>query len=110
MKIVQEFDRFDEYQRRGNDEFKAGIIDMATGIQGAAQSIAPVDSGFMRDHIFLHSENYPEVTVESEANYSGYVESGTVDSPAQPFMRPAYEQSRLSSLARLEARINRALS
>lgn len=110
MKVVVVEDRLDEVQKKAPDELRSGVIDMAAGMQAAAQSVAPVDTGYMRSHIMLHTTRYPEVTIESEADYSGYVEFGTRYMSAQPFMRPAYEQSRLPSIQRLEDRIANALS
>lgn len=61
--------------------------------QERAKSIAPVRTSFMRDNInvFPVEKKTDEVigTVESEADYSSYVEFGTKKMAAEPFMRPA---------------------
>lgn len=54
-----------------------------------AKQLAPVDTGFMRDHIKVVEDNRG-LSVVSEAPYSIYVEFGTVNSDAQPFFLPAF--------------------
>lgn len=49
-----------------------------------AKAFAPVDTGYMRDHIEKTKSG-----VVSRAPYSSYVEYGTYKMRAQPFMRPA---------------------
>lgn len=51
------------------------------------QSIAPVDTGFMRDHI-IDRDVADGSQIESEATYSGFPEYGTSRMAAQPFFRP----------------------
>lgn len=61
-----------------------------------ARELAPVDTGFMRDHILpigeATSDNLKAV-VESQAEYSIFVEYGTVNMDAQPFFTPAFESA-----------------
>lgn len=62
-----------------------------------AKQLAPVDTGFMRDHVSQTEEasaNNPRSVVESEADYSAFVEYGTVNMDAQPFFTPAFESAR----------------
>jgi HK97 gp10 family phage protein len=77
---------------------------IAGAVNGAAEScvslgqqLAPVDTGYMRDHIrqidTATSEQLRAV-VESEADYSVFVEYGTVNMDAQPFFTPAFESAR----------------
>lgn len=61
------------------------------------QQLAPVDTGYMRDHIAQKEQASPEslrAVVESEADYSAFVEYGTVNMDAQPFFTPAFESAR----------------
>jgi HK97 gp10 family phage protein len=53
-----------------------------------AQTFAPVRTGYLKAHIRAMSAGLTG-TVTSEADYGGYVEHGTSDTPAQPYMRPA---------------------
>lgn len=61
------------------------------------KQLAPVDTGFMRDNIKqseqANADNLKSV-VESEADYSVFVEYGTVNQDAQPFFTPAFESAR----------------
>ncbi len=85
----------------------------ADKVQGYAQEAAPVDTGFMRDHIYVSDwdgsdydnstlETLPEVRpgndttaiVGCAADYSIYVEMGTRFMPAQPFFYSAVELGR----------------
>jgi HK97 gp10 family phage protein len=110
-KVVVVFDRYDKSQREAKDEFKDGLIDMATNFQGAAQSLAPVETGHLRANIKTYPQTYPEVEVVSEAPYSGYLEFGTRDiQPPIPFMRPAYEHTRQPGIAYLGQRIKRRVN
>ena len=62
-----------------------------------AQQLAPVDTGFMRDHITQTEQASPtelKSVVESQADYSLYVEFGTVNMDAQPFFTPAFESAK----------------
>lgn len=63
-----------------------------------ARNNAPVDTGFLRDHIFArHLSKSSEVV--SEAPYSGFVEFGTRFMAAQPFLRPAVDENNQEILA-----------
>jgi len=62
-----------------------------------AQQLAPVLSGYMRDHISqteIATADNLRSTYESEADYSAFVELGTVNMDAQPFFIPAFESAR----------------
>lgn len=62
-----------------------------------AQQLSPVDTGFMRDHISQTETATPtslRAVVESEADYSAFVEYGTVNMESQPFFTPAFESGR----------------
>lgn len=58
--------------------------------QRDAQYFAPERTGFLHDNIVAESHGL-HGRVISLADYSEYVEDGTDDTPAQPFMRPAAE-------------------
>lgn len=55
-----------------------------------AREFAPVLTGNLRARIRAMSLGLTGRVV-SEADYGGYVEHGTSDTPAQPYMRPASE-------------------
>lgn len=51
----------------------------------SAQAAAPVDTGYLRDNITITTSSDTEVVIESEAEYSLFVEEGTSKMSAQPF-------------------------
>lgn len=57
-----------------------------------AQSICAVDTGFMRDHIHYEADLPNGGTLSSDADYSGFVNYGTVHMAAQPFWEPTLLQ------------------
>lgn len=62
-----------------------------------AQQLAPVDTGFMKANISQTAEASPnslKAAIESGADYSVFVEYGTVNMEAQPFFTPAFESAR----------------
>ena len=62
-----------------------------------AQQLSPVDTGFMRDNIKqteTASASNLKAVMESEADYSAFVEYGTINMEAQPFFTPAFESAR----------------
>lgn len=80
---------------RGNiaDELNSG----AESCVSLAKQLAPVATGFMRDNISQTEEASPtnlRAAIESEADYSAFVEYGTVNMEAQPFFTPAFESAR----------------
>jgi HK97 gp10 family phage protein len=75
------------------DELNSGANSCVT----LAQQLAPVDTGFMRDNIKQTETASPtelKAVIESEADYSAFVEYGTVNMEAQPFFTPAFESAR----------------
>ena len=75
------------------DELNSG----AESCVSLAKELAPVDTGFMRENIVQTEDATPEhlrVSIESQADYSAFVEYGTVNAEAQPFMTPAFESAR----------------
>ena len=59
-----------------------------------AREYAPVDTGYMRDHIHAKKDGEESAVVISEAMYSGFVEWGTRFMSPQPFIRPAISDGR----------------
>jgi len=74
-----------------------GLNSAAGSCVSLAKELSPVDTGFMRDNIAQPdhaSANNLRATVESAADYSAFVEYGTVNQDAQPFFTPAFESAR----------------
>ena len=69
----------------------------AASVVSLAKQLAPVDTGFMRDNIEQTEEANPgslRAVMESAADYSAFVEYGTINMPEQPFFTPAFESGR----------------
>lgn len=61
-------------------------------LKASAKSKAPVDTGFLKNHITSSYPDRLEGHVKSEAAYSGYQEYGTRFQTGKPFMRPALRE------------------
>jgi len=77
------------------------VMDTAFEIETDAKLKAAVDTGFMRNSIFVEpDENPPENTIAATvgvaAEYGIHVDQGTVNQKAQPFFTPAVEKGRKS--------------
>ena len=75
------------------------VLRAVLDVEGQAKSRAAVDTGAMRNSISgqMTGDTSGEVGVGQE--YAIYVEYGTVNAPAQPFMHPAADAVRPSFLA-----------
>jgi HK97 gp10 family phage protein len=60
----------------------------------SASAVAPVDTGFLRDNIAVTESSNTEVVIESQADYSLFVEEGTRNMSAQPFFFQAESAAR----------------
>lgn len=59
----------------------------------AAKELSPVDTGHNRDSID-HTANGLNGEIFTESGYGGWLEVGTSKMAAQPYFRPAFEQTR----------------
>jgi HK97 gp10 family phage protein len=65
----------------------------AADIVGIAKQLAPIDTGALKQSIGAIPQSSTSVVIGSDKEYAPYVEYGTADSPAQPFLTPAFVQS-----------------
>lgn len=66
------------------------ILDIyALLIQRQAQILAPVDTGFLRNNIFVEHDGRWARLIVASAEYAVFVEYGTRYVAAQPFLAPA---------------------
>lgn len=65
----------------------------AASVQKHAMQHAPVDTGFLKQHIMppVLTDRGLTAEITSTAEYSAYLEYGTRFMKAQPYMRPALE-------------------
>lgn len=90
------------------------VFEAANLIKDEAQMIAPVDTGYLRDHIETAMEveepTRAVAKVTSNADYSVFVEYGTRHMSAQPFMRPALDAKRVAVLDYISTNVKRAIA
>lgn len=72
---------------------RQGLGDGAALMQGRAMTLVPVDTGRLRASIQLMWVGNLLIEVFTVVEYAGYVEWGTRYMRAQPYFRPAYEQT-----------------
>jgi HK97 gp10 family phage protein len=71
---------------------KANILRAANEAADIARELVPVITGFLRDSIYV--EETPDgIAFGAHADYAGFVEFGTSKMQAEPFLRPAVEQT-----------------
>ena len=61
-------------------------------VKASAKAKAPVDTGFLKNHITSSYPSRLEGRVKSEAAYSGYQEYGTRFQTGTPHIRPALQE------------------
>lgn len=106
--------------RRMPDEatkgIKAAMIKLAADIEASAKSRVPVDTGTLRDNITAKVSRdglSARIGVQGKkaskkAYYGPFIEFGTVKTPAQPFMGPAFEENKQEGIRRVGEEIDRA--
>ena len=62
-------------------------------IEARAKSLAPVDTGVLRNSITTRVEGPLKVTVGTDVEYAGYQEFGTRFQKGKPFMTPAVDEA-----------------
>ena len=68
-------------------------IDFSSRVISAAKDFAPVDTGYMRDTIKYDFVD-DGIIFSASSGYSLFVEYGTQNQAAQPFLGPALEENR----------------
>jgi HK97 gp10 family phage protein len=84
---------------------KAGAEDVLTG----AQARVPVDTGNLRDSLTTASDPEGGTLVGTEVDYAVFVEYGTSDTPAQPFLRPALDAEQADVTSAIATALNAAI-
>lgn len=83
----------DAYLARVEKDVQALIRRYAYLIEQEAKRLCPVDTGNLRSTIRTELEEFAGAVVVG-ADYAAFVELGTHDSPAQPYLFPAWEMYR----------------
>lgn len=97
MSVHVDFSKLHLIQRELPNKIAAELNSAAQSMEVLAKALAPVDTGYMRDHISQTKQaSGSDLTarVESEADYSMFVEYGTVNQSSQPFFTPAFESAK----------------
>jgi HK97 gp10 family phage protein len=83
-----------EFGEAGDKEIANITQATAKDIEFNAKRLAPVDTGYLKDHIFTDPIDKFTYRVISPAPYSVYQEFGTRFQPGTPFMYPAFRIAR----------------
>lgn len=89
--------KFDQLSERMRRNIADVLNEGAVSCVSLAKQLAPVDTGYMKANITQTDEATPNSlrsAIESGADYSVFVEYGTVNQDAQPFFTPAFESAR----------------
>lgn len=81
-------------------------------IQGTAQNLAPVDTGALKSSItsdYTETSQTLRIEIGPTVNYGAFVERGTSQNRAQPYLRPAVERHEPGLLAAFAQLSERAL-
>lgn len=79
-------------------------------IQNLAKIKAPVDTGNLRNSIQLDIITDTQIIITSFANYSAYIEFGTLYMQPQPFLRPAIDEVRFKEIGKIAQQVNDELT
>lgn len=94
--VEQVQDALKKFNSAADRELAVSMAKVVDKVAFDAKSLAPVDSGYLRDNItgqILRRRSFIEGRVRSKAPYSVYQEFGTSRHSAHPFMRPAFSKN-----------------
>ena len=69
-----------------------GLKKTALRVETEAKQNCPVDTGALRQSIQTRQTGDTTIVVSPQKNYAGYVEFGTKNMEAQPYMGPAWDK------------------
>ena len=81
-------DNSDLFKDAFDDAIARALEKVGLTAEGYAKMKCPVDTGRLRNSI-THEVNNETVYIGTNVEYAAYVEMGTVNTRAQPFLRPA---------------------
>ena len=90
-----------------DDIVREALLTTAADIVNLSKQLAPVDTGALKESISADPVSSTRVLIGSDRDYSPFVEYGTSQSPAQPYLTPAFAQSVPTFQARLGEAIRR---
>jgi HK97 gp10 family phage protein len=105
--VLHEFSRYDTETRV---EVRKVVKASATRIRKAAQGRVPVDTGEMKKRIRAkYASDGLSAEIAPQSSLAHFVEFGTVQARAQPFMAPTAEEERPKYLADVEQALKQAV-
>lgn len=70
------------------------VEDIADQVAEDARRLAPVETGELRSSIVVTGNGGDTISIEAHTDYAAFVELGTSNMDAQPFLRPALYRTR----------------
>jgi HK97 gp10 family phage protein len=98
--------RLAEIAQRNLDE---AAEKLAEETKERAQALAPVRTGYLRDHITAEQAGEHHWEITSEADYSAHVEYGSRGRSGRPFLTPAMEEAKQRLPDVLAAALNKSI-
>src|SRR5262245_17115931 len=95
----------DAIPSRLKNDVDSAVRETAEYIAQEARRLAPVDTGYLRRMIDVVELSSTRFEVVADAEYSEYIEFGTINQRAQPFLTPAY----VRGVVRLKARLSKLI-
>jgi len=109
-KIEIRYNKLPRMDSRLHDEVANIVSTTALQCEGLAKTKCPVDTGALRNSIQAQPESALTWTVAPAQEYAWFVEAGTVNQPAQPYMTPAAEAVRGQFFSRMKNAVNGAVT
>jgi len=79
----------DQLPKKLMESFTEQTRETALNVVREAKRIVPVDTGHLRSNIFVREESFNKFELVASTPYASYVEYGTVNMVARPYIRPA---------------------
>lgn len=95
------YSNLSEIAAGSSEAVKAALLQTAADVVAIAKQFAPVDTGALKQSIGAVPLSSTSVLIGTDKDYAGYVEYGTVNSPSQPYLTPAFVQAEPAFKVRL---------
>ncbi|CBL92232.1 HK97 gp10 family phage protein [Leuconostoc gelidum subsp. aenigmaticum] len=97
--LIKQFNSQPEKIRREADNI---VMNTALRVETRAKTMAPVDTGYLKQHIAAQKTGDMSADIDSSASYSIFLEMGTRRMSPHPFMNPAMKQEELFFYQKLQ--------